>query len=155
MKTIKTAVVFTIFGIIGSINGQESRVKTETRLSSNQDRMAYYEQRGAEDARFELEFKAKSKADEKAFWKEQQAYEKNLKKQNRTAYRAYMAGKQDAYAEHYHYCDAHCYHGDGFYQHAGFYYYGYYERDYRTSPRSSSVNTQIRVTTPTVRLGVF
>lgn len=155
MKSIKTVLAIAFFGIIGTVKGQEARVKSETRVNPNQDRIGYYEQRGAEDARFEFEFKSKSKADEKAFWKEQKEYEKNLKKQNRRAYRTYIASKQEAYAEHYHHCDGHCYHNDSFYHHAGYYYYGYDQRDYQTTPHSTSVNTQIRVNTPSVRLGVF
>jgi len=155
MKIIKTVLVIVFFGTVATMNAQEASMKSETRINANQDKIAYYENRGAEDARFELEFKATSKADEKAFWKEQKEYEKNLKKQNRKAYRAYIASKQEAYAEHHHNCDDHCYHSDSFYQHAGYYYNGYDQHNYHTSPRSSSVNTQIQVNTPSVRLGVF
>lgn len=155
MKAIKTIILITLFGIIGTANAQEARVKSEARIDTNQNSIGYYERRGAEDARFELEFKTKSKADEKAFWKEQKEYEKNLKKQNKKAYRVYIASKQDAYTEHHHHCDAYCYHSDSFYQHAGYYYYGYDQHNYQASPRSASVNTQIRVNTPSVRLGVF
>ena len=155
MKTVGTILSIVFFGTVASINAQATSVKSEMSLNTNQDRMSYYEQRGADDARFELEFKSKSKAEEKAFWKEQKQYEKNLKKQNRKAYRAYIASKQERYAEHYHHCDTHCHHDESFYQYAGYYYYGYDQRNYQTSPRTISVNTQIRVNTPSLRLGVF
>lgn len=155
MKAIKTIVAIALFGSLATMNAQDAKLKSETRINGSQDKMAYYESRGAEDARFELEFKAKSKAEEKAFWKEQQEYEKNLKKENKKAYRAYIASKQEAYTEHHHHCDDHCYHSDSFYHHAGYYYYGYEEYNYHASPRSSSVHTQVRVNTPSVRLGIF
>jgi hypothetical protein len=66
-----------------------------------------------------------------------------------------MQGKKDAYAEHHYHCDGHHYHSDSFYHHAGFYYYEYDRRNYERSPRRSSVNTQIGVSAPSVRLGIF
>jgi len=66
-----------------------------------------------------------------------------------------MQGKKDAYAEHHHHCDDHCYHSDSFYQHAEFYYYQYDHHNYQRSPGRTSINTQIGVGTPSVRLGVF
>ncbi|UQD57579.1 hypothetical protein [Flavobacterium sp. K5-23] len=155
MKTINTVIAIVFLGTVVSMNAQEAKVKSETRVNTNQDKIAYYEQRGAEDARFEMEFKAKTKAEEKAFWKEQKQYERDLKEDNNRAHRAYVQGKKDAYAEHHYHCDDHCYHSDSFYHHAGFYYYQYDQRNYQRSPRSTSVNTQIRVNTPSVRLGLF
>ena len=155
MKTIKNLLVLLFFSAVATATAQNVSGRTEVKVSNNQDKMAYYKQRGSEDARFEMAFKAKTKAEDKAFWNEQKEYEKNLKRQNRKAYRVYIASKQEAYAEHHHRCDAHCYHSDSFYHHAGYYYYGYEPTNYQSRPSSTTVNTQIGVRAPSVRLGVF
>lgn len=155
MKAIKTILTIVLFGAIATVNAQETKVKSEAKISTNQEKLSYYEQRGAEDASYELKFKAKSKSDEESFWQEQEQYEKELKKDNRRAYRVYMQGKKDAYAEHHHHCDDHCYHSDSFYHHAGFYYYEYDQRNYQRSPSRTSVKTQVGLRVPSVRLGVF
>jgi hypothetical protein len=155
MKKTKTILTILFFGAIATVNAQEARVSQEARVNTNQEKSSYYGQRGAEDANYELQFKAKSKSDEVSFWQEQQQYEKELKKDNKRAYRAYIRGKKEAYAEHHHHCDDHCYHSDSFYQHAGFYYYEYDHRNYQRSPSRTSVKTQIGVRTPSVRLGIF
>jgi hypothetical protein len=85
----------------------------------------------------------------------EEQYEKELEQENRPAYRAYIQGKKDAYAEHHSHCNEHQYHSDSFYQHAGFYYYEYDRRDYQRSPSRASVNTQTGVSAPSVRLGNF
>jgi hypothetical protein len=156
MKTRKTILTILFIGVLGSLNAQEAKVKSETEVKTDQEKLSYYEHRGAGDANYELVFKAKSKSGEESFWQEQENYERELKEDNRRAYRAYMQGKKDAYAEHHHDCDGHHYHSDSFYQHAGFYYYEYDRRNYERRPsRSSSVNTQIGVSAPSVRLGLF
>jgi hypothetical protein len=163
MKTIKTISAILFFGALANLNAQEAKVSEETEakvsqeteVNTNQDRLSYYEQRGTDDANYELKFKAKSKSDEKSFWQEQEQYERDLKEDNRRAYRAYMQGKKDAYAEHHYYCDDHHYHSDSFYVHARFYYYEYDRRNYERSPRRSSSDIQIGVSTPSVRLGLF
>jgi hypothetical protein len=113
--------------------------------------LSYYEQRGAEDANYEVQFKSGSKRGEESFWQEQKQYEINLKEDNRRAYRAYMQGKKDAYAEHHYRCDGHYYRSDSVYQYAEFYYYQYDRRNYERS----SANTQIGVRAPSVRLRIF
>ena len=74
MKKLKTVFAIVFFGIIANAGAQEARVRNEARISSDQDYTTYYQQRGAEDARYELEFIAKSKSDERAFWQEQKQY---------------------------------------------------------------------------------
>jgi hypothetical protein len=163
MKTIKTILAILFFGALANLNAQEAKVSEETEakvsheteVNTKQEKVSYYEQRGAEDAKHELQFKAESKRGEESFWKEQEQYERDLKEDNRRAYRAYMQGKKDAYAEHHYDCDGHHYHSDSFYQHAGFYYYEYDRRNYERSPRRSSSDIQIGVSTPSVRLGLF
>lgn len=147
MKTIKTILALFFLGTIGTVQAQENNVQAETKIT-------YYQQRGAEDAKFELAFTAKTKAEEKAFWKEQKAYEKELKERNRKAYRAYIASKKDVYASHHYSCDTHCHHSDAFYSHARFYYYQYNQPNYQRSPSNTSVKTQIGVRAPSVRLGL-
>lgn len=155
MKTFKTILTIVLFGAIATANAQETRVSQEARITANQEKLSYYEQRGAEDADYELKFRAKSKSDEESFWKEQKQSEIELKKDNERAYRAYMQGKKDAYAEHHHHCDDHCHHSDSFYQHAGFYYYQYNQSNYQRRPNRTSVNKRIGVSIPSVRLGIF
>jgi len=155
MKTIKTILTIVFFGTLAAVNAQEAKVSQETKVNTSEDRLSYYEQRGADDANYELKFKAKSNSDEKSFWNEQEQYEKELKQENRRAYRAYIQGKKDAYAEHHSHCDDDHYHSDPFYQHAGFYYYEYDRRNYQRSPSRTSVNTPIGVSAPSVRLGIF
>ncbi|MEL1241993.1 hypothetical protein [Flavobacterium flavipallidum] len=94
MKKIQT--LFFLF-FLGTINlqAQNATVKSETNVNVSTDKMSYYQKRGAEDAQYELAFVAKTKAEEKAFWKEQKEYEKTLKQKDRKAYRAYMASKKE------------------------------------------------------------
>ena len=54
----------------------------------------YYKERAKEDAKFEQEFNSKSKSEDKSFWKDQRAYEKELKKKDEVAHEAYMQGKK-------------------------------------------------------------
>lgn len=150
MKTIKTIAALCFLGAITTLQAQQSSVKSETNIKA----ISYYQQRGAEDARFEMAFEAKTKDEQKAFWKEQKAYEKELKERNRKAYRAYIASKKEVYVEHYSHCDAHCHHDDYFYNHAGFYYYQYDRPNYQRTPGRTSVNTQIGVGVPAVRSSV-
>ncbi|MDI6049123.1 hypothetical protein QLS31_04715 [Flavobacterium sp. XS2P24] len=155
MKAIKYLMILLFSGTIVTVQAQEGNVKSETNINVNSDQITYYQQRGSEDANYELTFKAKTKAEEKAFWKEQKEYEKDLKKKNRKAYRAYIASKQDVYTMHHSHCDIHCHHSDSFYGHAGFYYYEYDQRNYQRRPSNTSVNTQIGVRAPSIRLGLF
>lgn len=155
MKTIKYLMILLFLGAIATVQAQEGNVKSKTNININSDEITYYQQRGREDANYELTFKAKTKAEEKAFWKEQKEYEKDLKKKNRKAYRTYIASKEDVYTSHHFHCDANCHHSDSFYGHAGFYYYGYDQRNYHRRPSNTSVNTQIGVRAPSVRLGLF
>lgn len=155
MKTFKTILTILFFGSLAAANAQQAKVSHKTRVNPSQEKWSYYEQRGAEDANYELKFRAKSKSDEQTFWHEQKQYEIELKKDNKSAYRAYMQGKKDAYAEHHHHCDDHCHHSDSFYRHAGFYYYEYDHRNFERSPSRTSVNTRIGVSAPSVRLGIF
>jgi hypothetical protein len=155
MKTMKFLLVLFFLGVITTVNAQEASVEIETSINTNVDKITYYQQRGSEDANYELTFKAKTKTEEKAFWKEQKEYEKDLKKKNRKAYRAYIASKQDVYTMHHSHCDTRCHHSDSFYGHAGFYYYEYDQRNYQRAPRNTPVNRQIGVRAPSVRLGLF
>lgn len=126
----------------------------EKNASESIDKISYYEKRAKEDAKFEQEFSAETKKEERQFWKEQKQYEKELKRRDREAYEAYMQGKRDAYAEHYHYCRTHsCYHSDYYYHHARFYYHGYDYYYYRHPSRRTRISTSVRVTTPRIRLG--
>lgn len=148
MKSIKT-ILFTLF-ISFTFIIQAQETVAETKKETAIDKNSYYQKRAAEDAEFEQQFKAESKTEEEAFWKDQKQYEKDLKKRDRKAYRAYMKEKKNAYASHYEHCDHHCHHSDYYYHHATFYYYRY-ERHPR---RSGTINTNINVRTPRVRLGI-
>lgn len=154
MRTIPSIIAIVFLGTI-SLNAQEAKVKSESSINVNADKMSYYEKRGAEDAQYELALVSKTKAEEEAFWKEQKDYEKFLKQKDRKAYRAYMASKKESYSKHYYHCDGHCHHDPMFYTYASYYYYGYeqpyyYQRNYRPA----TVNTRISVGTPSLRLGL-
>ncbi|MFV9550166.1 hypothetical protein [Algibacter sp. PT7-4] len=151
MKTIKTSIFILAIGLSFTINAQDTEVKSETKI----DKKSYYEKRAAEDAKYEQQFKAESEKESKAFWNEQKAYEKDLKKKDRQAYKAYMKGKRDAYAEHYNHCNSHCHHEHSYYNHAAYYYYRYDNYYYNRYPRrSTSINTNVRLNTPRVRVGL-
>jgi hypothetical protein len=56
--------------------------------------MSYYQRRGLEDAQHEQELEVKSKSRGTYLWEEQKQYEKELKKNDRRAHRAYLQGKK-------------------------------------------------------------
>ncbi len=120
----------------------------------DQEKLSYYQQRAREDAKYEQSLAIGNDAEESDFWEEQESYEKDLKKRDRKAYRAYMKGKRDAYAEHYEHCGHHCNHGRHYYSHATFYYHGYGDYYYRR-PYGRGTHTRVRVGTPAVRLGIL
>lgn len=155
MKTIKHLLILLFLVAIATAHAQEASVKSETNINVNPDKSIYYQQRGREDANYELTFMAKTKAEEKTFWKEQKEYEKELKKKNRKAHQVYIASKKDVYTTHHSHCDSHCHHNDAFYGHAGLYYYEYDQKNYQRRPSNTSVHTQIGVRAPSVRLGLF
>ena len=153
MKTIHSIIVFLFLGTL-AINAQNASVKSKTDVNVTTDKMSYYQKRGAEDAQFEIAFTAKTKEEEKSFWKEQKAYEKALKQKDKKAYRAYLASKKEAYSQHYYHCDGYCHHDAAFYTYAGYYYYGYERPSYQRSYSPNTVNTKISVGTPSLRLGL-
>lgn len=155
MNTIKAALFLIVFGFTLNVNAQDDNSPDTTQKDTKQATVTYYQQRAAEDAKYEQEYKAQNDSEDKAFWKEQKKYEKQLKKNNRKAYRAYIQGKKDAYAEHHNHCN-HDHHSDYFYSNARFYYYQYdTRRNYNRSPNRPIINTPVRVNTPSVRLGIF
>ena len=154
MKTIKAALILMIFSFVPNVNAQEARVNHDTKVETKHS-VSYYQQRGLEDAQYEQKFEAKSKTEERTFWEEQKQYEKELKKNDRRAHRAYLQGKKEGYAAHHDHCDSHCHHSEYWYQHAGYYYYEYREPRYENRSSRTTVNTQIGVSTPKVRLGIF
>lgn len=149
MKFLKTTLLVALTGLSFSIQAQNKEVDSTTAVDKN----TYYRERAKEDAKFEQQFEAKSKAEDEAFWEEQEDYENNLKRRDRKAYRAYMKGKRDAYAEHYKHCEHH-HHSDAYYSHATFYYYRYNDPYYRPY-HSRSYGTSVRVNTPSLRVGIF
>jgi hypothetical protein len=151
MKTLKISALIVVLSISNAINAQN----TESSNEVNSDINSYYEKRAAEDAKFELEFIAKTKSEEETFWKEQKAYEKKLKRKNKKAYKAYIRNKKNTYAAHYEYCNQHCHHSDNFYYHASFYHYHYRDYYYERQPRHVTTTTRVFVRTPNIRLGIF
>ena len=154
MKTIKAIVFILFFTFLTNLNAQEAKVNANTQVAIN-DNASYYQQRGMEDARYELQFEAKNKAEEREFWSEQKKYETNLKKKNRVAYKVYIESKRNSYAAHYDHCNDHCHHSEYWYQHAGYYYSEYREPRYESSMPATRVNTQVGVGLPRVQLGIF
>ncbi|MFH4963948.1 hypothetical protein V8G69_03010 [Gaetbulibacter sp. M235] len=151
MKSFKTLTFILAFGVSFITNAQKPEASNEKKASKE----SYYRKRALEDAKYEQQFSAETKAEEETFWKDQQNYENNLKKKDRKAYKAYMKGKEDAYASHYAHCDHHCHHSDYYYHQATFYYYGYDRYYYERYPRRNTISTSVRVSTPSVSLGLF
>ncbi|WP_158841459.1 hypothetical protein [Polaribacter sp. L3A8] len=147
MKAIKSIFTIIIFISASFISAQDSEKMSKEEMRN------YYKVRAKEDAKFEQDFKAASKADEKKFWKEQKEYEKGLEERDHVAYNAYMQGKKDAYSEHYEHCNNHCEHSRHYHYYANFYYNGYYKNERRHYKRTT--NTSIKIGTPSVRLGLF
>lgn len=155
MNPFKVAFFLIVFGFTLNVNAQEDTATKTVEKDTKQSTAAYYKQRAAEDAKYEQEYNAKNDSEDKAFWKEQKKYEKQLKKNNKRAYRAYIQGKKDTYAEHHQHCN-HDHHSDYYYSNTQFYYYQYdNRRNYNRSTNRPIINTPIRVNTPSVRLGIF
>lgn len=121
--------------------------------STEQEKISYYEQRAKEDAQFE-QSQELAEQEEEEFWESQKEYESRLKKRNKRAYRAYMKGKKDAYAEHQVHCDTHCHHSEHYHAHASFYYYNNDSYRYRSYNRGTTIRTGIGVRAPSVRIGL-
>ncbi|NNE31935.1 MAG: hypothetical protein HKN40_06150 [Winogradskyella sp.] len=160
MKLIKTLTTVLILCVSLTAIAQEKEQQLEGQkdISNNKiDKSTYYKQRGAEDAKFEQQFKAKNEVQEKEFWEEQEAYEKDLKKRDRQAYRSYKRGKSEAYKSHYYHCDSHCHHGDYYYHYAVYYYDGYHNHYYyERHPRyrnTRGTSATVRINTPSLRIG--
>ncbi|WNH08014.1 hypothetical protein [Thalassobellus suaedae] len=150
MKSLKKLMLVIIIGTSITLYSQETEVSNEKLV----DKKSYYQKRATEDAKYEQQFNAETKADEEVFWKDQKAYEDNLKRKDRKAYRAYMKGKKDAYANHYDHCNNHCHHSDYYYHHASFYYYRYNGYYYESDPRRKTISTRARVSTPNIKVGL-
>ncbi|MDW5287690.1 hypothetical protein [Formosa sp. PL04] len=150
MSIFKTSLFTLAICFSLTIQAQDAQIENKTNI----DKKSYYEKRALEDAQYEQQFTTKTKAEEKAFWKAQKTYKKDLKRKDKKAYKAYLKGKKDAYVKHYQHCDNHCQHSDHYYSHASFYYYRY-DTNYRRQPQPSTINTQIHVNTPGVSLGLL
>lgn len=135
------------------MQAQATKVEYEGQVAVRQN-SSYYQTRAREDAQQEQQFQANSKKEERTFWKEQKEYEKNLKSDDRRAYRLYIEAKNDAYASHYHNCDGTCHHSDYYYQNAGYYYYEYRQPRYNATNMRTTITTNVGISTPTVRLGL-
>ncbi|MCQ0110422.1 hypothetical protein [Zhouia amylolytica] len=135
-----------VFIIIGFINfsafGQEPD-------KENEDPLSYYEKRAREDAEYEQSLASQHVEDEELFWKDQKAYEKNLKKRDKKAYKAYMKGKEAAYKEHQDSCDSSCHHSHYYHHYTSFYYY-----EERRPYRSPYRNANIRLRMSSLNVGV-
>jgi competence transcription factor ComK len=115
------------------LNAQEAAVLQETEVNTKQEKLSYYEQRGAEDANYEVQFKTGSKRGEESFWQEQKTvgkfkggqYEHTeliCKEKTRMQSTIIVVMGITTIVIHY--------------QHAEFYYYQYDRRKLRKKPRS-------------------
>ena len=125
----------------------------ENNDSDTMDKESYYEQLSRQDAAFEQSLDLANEDDEKDIWKDQKKYEKDLRKRDKEAYRAYMKGKHDAYAEHAEHCGSHCQHSEHYYQHAHFY-FSYSDYHY---PRHNNVaiRTGVQIASPRIGVSIF
>ena len=144
MKRLALLIMVMLLGLSNMTMAQENEENAN-------DKKSYYEKRGEEDAKYEQSLEMTNEEDEEDFWQDQKQYEKDLKKRDKKAYEAYMQGKKDAYAEHAQHCANHCQHSEHYYTHTHFYYS--YHRTYY--PRRSGVNTNIRLGSPSIRVGIF
>ena len=147
MKTIKSFFTIIIFISATFIFSQEAK------KTSKEDLKSYYQKRASEDAKFEQNFKATSKSEERKFWKEQKDYEEDLKEKDSIAHEAYMNGKRDAYAAHSENCNNHCDYSRYYHSHVVLYYQASYRQERRPYRRSTETKVQIRM--PRVSLGIF
>ncbi len=153
MRSLKTIVFIMMVHFSFTTNAQDGEIPNET---TEDKKKSYYQKRAEEDAKYEQQLSSETKADEATFWEEQKNYEKDLKRKDKKAYKAYINSKKAAYATHYEHCNHHCHHSENYYHHASFYYYRYDGYYYRSYPRSrSTISTNVRVPTPSVRLGLF
>ncbi|MDF0717651.1 hypothetical protein PY092_15920 [Muricauda sp. 334s03] len=90
--------------------------------ASAQDNLPFYEELARKDAHREQSSIFSNLEDEKDFWYDQVRYEKELKKQQSTAYKVYMEAKRVAYSKHAEECNNSCTHSDYYYQQASFYF---------------------------------
>ncbi|MET6991197.1 hypothetical protein [Sediminicola arcticus] len=144
MKQIQTLMALGLF--IGSFSAF-----AQNEEGNEEQKLSYYEQRAQQDATYEQELRTENEEEAEEFWEDQQAYEKDLKKRDKRAYKAYMKGKRDTYQEHACHCN-HDHHSAHFYYYADYYYSS--PRYYRSSPRRSTISTGVRVGAPRVRLGI-
>lgn len=154
MKTVKTLLIIMIFTFLPKMNAQEARVSHDGKVEAKHT-LSYYQQRGREDAQYAQKFTASTKAEERVFWKEQKQYEKDLRKENRRGYKVYIQAKNDSYAEHQHNCNGNCHHSDYWYENAAHYHYEYRQPRYENRSSNATVKTQIGVSAPKVRVGIF
>jgi hypothetical protein len=134
-----------LFSFVGSV-AQEVE-------SAEGEKLTYYEQRAREDAQFE-QSRELAEEDEEEFWESQKDYEGQLKKRDKKAYKAYMKGKRDAYAEHREHCNDHCHHSDHYHSHASFYYYRNEPYRYNGYSGRTTINTGVGISAPSVRIGL-
>lgn len=120
--------------------------------SDTLDKESYYEQRAKKDAEFEQSLDLANEEDEKDIWKDQKKYEKDLRKRDKEAFRAYMKGKQDAYAAHAEVCGQHCHHSEHYYHHAQFY-FTYADYDY--PQRNVAMRSRVQIASPRIGLSKF
>ncbi len=90
--------------------------------SAQEDQYSFYKEQARKDANYEQSLVVVKAEDEEDYWKDQQRYENDLKKQNSTACMVYMNEKRAAYSEHAKLCGNHCIHSDYYYQQASFYF---------------------------------
>ena len=90
--------------------------------SAQEDQYSFYKEQARKDANYEQSLVVVNAEDEEDYWKDQERYEKGLKKHDSTAYKVYMNEKRAAYSEHAQRCGNDCIHSDFYYQQASFYF---------------------------------
>ncbi|WP_026808876.1 hypothetical protein [Arenibacter latericius] len=146
MKRIKYLPLFGLLIVSVCLFAQKEKT------TKNKD-LSYYEQRAIEDAKYE-QTQNLDEDEEEEFWEDQKEYERNLKKRDRRAYRAYLKGKRDAYAEHRQHCDSHCHHSRHYHSHASFYYYNNAHYSDRRPYNRTTISTGVGIRMPSIRVGL-
>lgn len=146
MKKIQFLSLVSLLFISAGVVAQEEETIENEKLS-------YYEQRAIEDAKYE-QTQQLDEDEEEEFWEGQKVYERKLKKRDKRAYKAYLKGKRDAYAEHREHCNSHCHHSGHYHSQASFYYYNNANYGERRPHHRTTVRTAIGVRMPSVRIGL-
>ena len=101
--------------------------------------LRFFTEMAVEDANYEQNIQLNYTEDEIDFWNDQRNFERALKKQSYTNYKAYIATKSEVYSKHGNSHKIDCKHSDSYYLQAAFYAQTN-PKDFMISTNSAPVN---------------